>query len=186
MIKICFNGNGFPWNQKKMNRFIYVKKYSRHTVHLLYIFFSCWPAPKYSWTPPLVFPLKMSVISQTCSGWWLPKLSQQTKNIFKVGNVIKNIAVIDVVFMSLLWYLDILLGLRIQKQKFQSLLSKAFLQKPRKSYEKTSASSLFFNQVPGLRPAISSNRDPGAGVFLWVFINVRLLLRSKIFWSIFS
>ena len=106
MIKICFNGNGFPWNQKKMNRFIYVKKYSRHTVHLLYIFFSCWPAPKYSWTPPLVFPLKMSVISQTCSGWWLPKLSQQTKNIFKVGNVIKNIAVIDVVFMSLLWYLE--------------------------------------------------------------------------------
>ena len=91
MIKICFNGNGFPWNQKKkMNRFIYVKKYSGHTVYLLYIYFSCWPAPKYSWTPPLVFPLKMSVISQTCSGWWLPKLSQQTKNIFKVGNVIKN------------------------------------------------------------------------------------------------
>ena len=138
-------------------------------MYLLYIYFSCWPAPKYSWTPPLVFPLKMSVISQTCSGWWLPKLSQQTKNIFKVGNVIKNIAVIDVVFMSLLWYLDILLGLRIQKQKHQSLLWKRFLKNLVKFTVKHLRRGLFFNKVPDCKPTISSNRYSGTGVFLWVF-----------------
>ena len=45
-------------------------------------------------------------------------------------------------------------------------IKSAFEKTSRKSYGKTSASGLFFNQVPGLKPAISLNRDPGAGVFL--------------------
>ena len=34
--------------------------------------------------------------------WWLSNLSQQTKTILKVGNIMKNIAAIDVILMSLL------------------------------------------------------------------------------------
>ena len=37
-----------------------------------------------SGTPSQIFPLS------TYSGWWFPKLSQQTKNIFKVGDVVRN------------------------------------------------------------------------------------------------
>ena len=56
---------------------------------------------------PLIFE-----ILRTSSGWWLP-ISQQAKNIFKVGNIVKNIAATNVILMSLLLYLDILVGLKI-------------------------------------------------------------------------
>ena len=41
-------------------------------------------------------------ILRTYSGWWLPKLSQNTKYFSKDGNIIENIATIDIISMSLL------------------------------------------------------------------------------------
>ena len=39
---------------------------------------------KYSGTPPHIFHLKLSRIWNTCSGFWLSKLSQQTKTFSKL------------------------------------------------------------------------------------------------------
>ena len=41
----------------------------------------------------------MFEILRNCSRWWLPKSSQQTKNIFKVGNIVKNISAVGVFIM---------------------------------------------------------------------------------------
>ena len=46
--------------------------------------------------------LNIFEIFRTCSGWWLPNLSKQTKSIHKVGNILKNIAATDVNLMFLL------------------------------------------------------------------------------------
>ena len=59
----------------------------------------------YSRTPPQIFPLNIFEILRIYSGWWLPNLPQQTKSIFKVGNIVKNITESYVILMSLL-YLD--------------------------------------------------------------------------------
>ena len=48
----------------------------------------------------------------------------------------------------------------------QKSSTKSFFKKLCKIYRKTSASGLFFNKVPGWKPAILSNRDFGTGVFL--------------------
>ena len=53
-------------------------------------------------TPSQIFPLNILEILRTCSGWWLPNLSQKTKNIFEVSNIVKKIATIDVNLISLL------------------------------------------------------------------------------------
>ena len=46
---------------------------------------------------PHHFPLKISEILKTYIGWW-----QKTKSISRVSNIVKNIATIDVILMSLL------------------------------------------------------------------------------------
>ena len=53
-------------------------------------------------TPSQIFPLNILEILRTCSGWRLPNLSQKTKNIFEVSNIVKKIATIDVNLISLL------------------------------------------------------------------------------------
>ena len=48
----------------------------------------------YSINPPQIIPLNISETLRSCPGWWLPKLSQQVKNIFKVYNNVNNIALV--------------------------------------------------------------------------------------------
>ena len=71
---------------------------------------------------PKIFALNMFEILRFCSGWCLLNLSQQIKSIFKVGNIVKNIAVIDVILTSLLQYLEIMLGWKTHKHWLQLLL----------------------------------------------------------------
>ena len=111
----------------------------------------------------------MFEVLRTCSGWWLSKLPLQTKSIFKVCNIVKNIATIDVILMSLLRYLDILLGLKILNESLQGCIyEKEALKNIVKFARKHMCRGLFFNKIAGWKPTTSSIRDSGTGVFLWV------------------
>ena len=89
-----------------------------------------------------MFPLKIFEILRTGSGWWLSKLSQSRKNIFKVCNVVRYVTTIDVILMSSL-YLEILLGLRILQESLHASIY----------------AGLFLNKTAGWKPITSSTRE---------------------------
>lgn len=86
------------------------------------------------------------------------KFIWRDKNIFKVGNLVKNTAAIDNL-MFLLWYLDILLSLKIQKSRFKDINEEADPKNLVKFARKHLCRGLFSNKVADWKSLISLNGE---------------------------
>ena len=94
------------------------------------------------------------------------------ENLIKFCNVVENIATIDVILMSLVWSLDILLGLKVLKESLQgSIYEKVALKNIVKFARKHLCWGFIFNKIAGWKPTTSSTRDSGTCVFLLVLKN---------------
>ena len=100
------------------------------------------------------------------------KIISADKKCFQSLQYSQNIVTIDVIFMSLLWYLDRLLGLKVLKESFEGgIYEKGVLKNIVKFARKHLCWDLFFNNIAGWKPTTSLSRDSSTGVFLLVLKN---------------
>ena len=90
------------------------------------------------------------------------KLISADKNIFKVCDIVKNIATVDFILM----------GLKILKKSLQGgIYEKGVLKNLVNFAQKHLRRGPFFNKIAAWKPTTSSTKNSGTGVFLWVLKN---------------
>ena len=126
----------------------------------------------YNGNRPQLFPSKIFKILRKCSGWLLTKLFQQTNSrVGKIGNIAKKyyhkLCRCDVFIMisrhKIAWW--------FRKSRFKRIYEKAVLKDLVKFVWKHMCGGLFFSKDTGWISRISSNRDPGIVILLWVLRN---------------